>query len=84
LISIHLHDNDGATDLHQCPFSGTVDWALVAELLAQSSYGKCVSLEVMIHHSGTSDEATFLEKAHACGLRLEELITAAAVSQGSA
>ena len=48
-------------------------------MLAQSSYGKCVSLEVMIHHSGTSDEATFLEKAHACGLRLEEMIAAAAV-----
>jgi len=74
LISIHLHDNDGARDSHQPLFTGTVDWERLARVLARSSYRKCVSMEIGIRNSGTDDEAAFLRKAFETGTTFAEMI----------
>jgi len=63
LIAVHLHDNDGKSDQHKLPFSGTVDWPRLAKIIAGSSYGKCLNLEVTIHGSGIGDERAFLAEA---------------------
>jgi sugar phosphate isomerase/epimerase len=77
LISVHLHDNQGTADDHNLVFSGTVDWSRLAEILAASTYDKCVSLEVMTWHAACTDEEDFLVQAHAGGRRLSAMIEAA-------
>ena len=77
LISIHLHDNDGSGDQHNLVFSGTVDWARLAGILARSSYAKCVSMETTIHKTGIADETAFLATAFAAGTRFAEMVAAA-------
>ena len=54
LQALHLNDNDGAGDLHQPPFYGTLDWQRVAELVATSSYattGRPASFELSMRHT---------------------------------
>ena len=74
LISIHLHDNDGKTDQHKLLFSGTIDWNKLAKILAKSSYKKCISMEIRTINSNISNEAIFLSKAYATGLKFSKLI----------
>jgi len=76
LLSIHLHDNDGTGDQHNLLFSGTVDWERLAGILAASSYAKCVSMEVIIHHAGFQDEVAFLAKAYETGIRFAHMLDA--------
>lgn len=76
LISVHLHDNDGAGDLHNPLFSGTGDWERLAGIMAASSYDKCVSMEVTMPNSGIEDEAEFLRQAFDTGKTFTEMIDA--------
>ncbi len=76
LISVHLHDNDGSGDQHNLIFSGTVDWARLARIIATSAYDKCVSMEVSIGNSGIEDEVEFLQRALETGTRFAEMIAA--------
>lgn len=74
LISVHLHDNDGVSDQHKLPFTGTVDWSKLARIVAGSSYTKCVSLETTMRETGIDDEDTFLARAFEAGTRLAHMI----------
>jgi sugar phosphate isomerase/epimerase len=74
LISIHLHDNKGSHDEHNLPFTGTVDWERLTQLIAQSAYTKCVNLEVVMVNSGFEDELAFLEKAFESGTLLARMV----------
>ena len=74
LIALHLHDNDGVSDWHKIPFTGTVDWARLTRIIAGSPYKKCLNLEVMIQNSGLQDEAEFLRQAHAAGEKLAGMV----------
>ena len=74
LISIHLHDNDGVQDQHKPLFSGTIDWDKLAKVIAQSSYKKCVSMELSIKNSGITDEKVFLDNAFKEGTKFSEMI----------
>ena len=76
LIAVHLHDNDGLTDQHKIPLSGTVDWEVLASVIALSSYEGGVNLEVAIQETGYTDEAVFLRQAYLAGMRLTALIQA--------
>lgn len=76
LISVHLHDNDGVGDLHQLPFSGTVDWSRLARIMAESAYTKPVSMESAMRNSGIEDEEVFLTQAFEAGTRLSRMIAA--------
>jgi len=74
LISIHLHDNDGSGDQHRLLFSATVDWARLAQLIAESAYTKCVSMEVSIHNTGIEDERAFLQQAFETGTTFARMV----------
>ena len=74
LIAIHLHDNDGGSDQHKLPFTGTVDWHALTSLLAASAYQECVNLEVHINESGIADERQFLREAYLAGEKLTHMI----------
>jgi len=63
LLSVHLHDNDGAGDQHKLPFTGTVDWPRLARIMAAFSYMKCVSSESTMGNTGITDEKVFLRQA---------------------
>lgn len=78
LICIHLHDNDGTEDQHKLPFSGTSDWARLMQIIAASSYEKCIGLETLIHNTGIEDETVFLQKAFDAGRTLTRMVREAA------
>ena len=74
LISIHLHDNDGASDQHKPLFSGTINWEKLAGIIARSSYKECVSMETAMRKSGFEDEVAFLKHVHETGLRFAKML----------
>ena len=74
LISVHLHDNDGVSDQHQPPFMGTVDWPRLAQIIAASSYTKCVSMESATRAAGLDTEEEFLKMCFENGTRFSEMI----------
>ena len=43
---VHLHDNDGRSDLHLPPGAGTIDWAAVVLALKDAGYDGTITLEV--------------------------------------
>ena len=46
LISMHVHDNDGAGDLHMIPFDGTADWERLTAGMKKTEYAhKYLTLE---------------------------------------
>ena len=75
LISLHLHDNDGASDQHKPMFTGTVDWDRLGAVIADSAYEKAVSQELSIRLSGL-DEPGLLTQAIEDGRRLTAMIEA--------
>lgn len=46
LAALHLQDNVGQGDAHLLPFTGTLDWAVVAEILNQADYQGPYLLEI--------------------------------------
>lgn len=72
LIAVHLHDNDGSSDQHNLPFSGTIDWGRLLEIIAASAYRKHVTLETLMINSGISSEKSFLTRAYAAGKKITE------------
>jgi sugar phosphate isomerase/epimerase len=74
LISMHLSDNDGTGDQHNLLFSGTVEWARLARIIAESSYAKCVNMEITMRHSGIEGERVFLEKAFETGMVFSRMV----------
>ncbi len=76
IISLHLHDNDGAGDQHRLLFSSTIDWAWVARIIAASPYVKPISLELSIHNTGIDDEAEFLRQAFSTGTEFSRMVDA--------
>ncbi len=76
LIAVHLHDNDGITDQHNIPFTGTVDWEDLANAIASSAYEQCVNLEIVIDDSEYKDEDEFLQHAYLAGEKLATMIDA--------
>ncbi|NLF40838.1 sugar phosphate isomerase/epimerase [bacterium] len=74
LIALHLHDNDGLSDQHKPVFSGTVDWARLAGIIARSPCAKCINMEVGIRNAEIKDEEQFLAAAYRDGLTLAAMI----------
>jgi len=46
LHHVHVHDNDGRSDLHLPPGTGTIDWPAVFRALARAHYDRTLTLEV--------------------------------------
>jgi sugar phosphate isomerase/epimerase len=46
LHHLHLHDNDGLSDLHLPPGAGNIDWPAVIKTLVEVGYDRTITLEV--------------------------------------
>ena len=42
LMCVHLHDNNGLTDQHKIPFTGSVNWEYVALSLASTNINELI------------------------------------------
>lgn len=67
LIAVHLHDNDGKNDQHKIPFTGTIDWMRLMQIISASPYDAGINLEVVIKESGFGDEMEFLKQTLEAG-----------------
>jgi sugar phosphate isomerase/epimerase len=72
LVATHLHDNDGNTDQHRIPFTGTVDWPRLTSIIAASPYNKPLTLEVTARPN--EEDTAFLKTAYEAGRRLSEMV----------
>lgn len=77
LIAIHLHDNDGINDEHKIPFTSTVDWNRLIDIIARSSYSKCINLEVSMRNMGIEDVDQFVQLAYQKGAILTQMLESA-------
>ncbi len=77
LIALHLHDNDGQSDLHWPPFAGTVDFGRLAGVIATSGYRGCISMESNTHKVPEEKRPGFLREMYAAGRRLSEMVATA-------
>lgn len=77
LLCLHLHDNDGKSDQHRLPFTGTVDWPEFVRILASSPYTGSISMESNMSHEGIQPEEEFLARAFGAGTRLSSMLAAA-------
>ena len=66
--------DDEKDDSHSLPFTGTVDWNKLAQLVAESSYDKCITMEVIMENTGMTDTAEFLKKDLEAGMTLSQMI----------
>ncbi len=48
LACLHVHDNDGAHDLHWLPYRGVIDWADFSRALNEIGYDGALSLETNV------------------------------------
>ncbi len=77
LIAVHLHDNDGVSDLHRPMFTGTVDWNELAGIIAESAYDKCPSTEANMRRGPEGEtEETFLSECFQACMNFSAMITA--------
>jgi sugar phosphate isomerase/epimerase len=73
LIATHIHDNDGVSDQHKIPFTGSVDWPRFMHILSASPHNLPLNLEVGNHQHQGMSEPEFLLATYRAGERLESL-----------
>lgn len=66
LAALHLHDNNGLTDQHKLPMTGTIDWNDVFDALDEVGYQGNYNLELLLTHFGKG----FEEQTAAFGIAL--------------
>lgn len=62
---LHLNDNDGLTDQHKIPMTGTVDWRDTLSALDEIGYAGNYNMELLLTHFGKDfeyEEAAFAVK----------------------
>ena len=65
IVCLHLHDNDGLTDQHKIPMTGTIDWNDVFAALGEVGYSGNYNAEIVLTHFGKGfevEEAAFCVK----------------------
>ena len=48
---LHIHDNDGITDQHKAPYTGTFNWKAFCEELAKIDYDGDIGFETFMQTS---------------------------------
>jgi sugar phosphate isomerase/epimerase len=74
LAAIHLHDNDGTSDQHKMPFTGTADWPRLTSIIARSPYRGAATLETGMRSNNFDDPKAFLTSALKVSRTLEVMI----------
>ena len=55
LATLHVHDNNGISDLHWRPGEGVIDWADFTKALHEIGFEGCVSLETSVKDDGAPE-----------------------------
>ena len=63
LIALHLHDNNGLTDQHKIPLTGSIDWKDVFDALDEIGYNGVYNLEISLDCFGKGIEIETAEYA---------------------
>lgn len=77
ICALHIHDNDGVSDLHKIPFSGTSDMRQLAELIADSAFSGVLNLEVSVKNEMENcgnDINLFLKNCFESGEKLAGIV----------
>ena len=61
LGTLHVHDNNGRSDLHWIPYTGVIDWADFAHSLSEIGFEGAVSLETDITQKIPADARELME-----------------------
>ena len=73
LFCVHLHDNDGVSDLHLLPFEGKLDFDRIGRQLKEANYRGNITLELSYtkDYQEKMGKEEFVKGAYdaACGLR---------------
>lgn len=64
-------------DTHDIPLTGTVDWERLARIVAESSYGKCLTMEAIQAGTGIEDEMVFLKNILEAGTEVARMVASA-------
>ena len=73
IIAVHLHDNDGLSDLHLLPFDGVIDWGTKSQDLMNLPRDLAWALEVVNTGSEKYKDLTAEEFLAAAFTRLQRL-----------
>lgn len=73
LIATHIHDNFGVKDDHLLPFDGRMDWSLITNAIATTSYKTPLNFETPMDRYGMPERA-YYQRAHMVASRLEVMI----------
>jgi sugar phosphate isomerase/epimerase len=82
LLSLHLHDNNGFSDQHQLPFSGTINWEKLSGVLAKAPRKVAINLEVIQRPVETAASKEYLKRAFESAARIEAMVGKARRSSG--
>ena len=69
LACLHVHDNDGAHDLHWLPYRGVIDWEEFSRALHETGFDGSLSLETNVSGKIPADIRLEWEKALAATAR---------------
>ena len=65
IVALHLNDNDGLTDQHKIPMTGSIDWKETMDALDEVGYSGYYNMEIALGHFGENfmvEEADFAVK----------------------
>lgn len=74
LVTLHLDDNMGDSDIHMLPYDGTADWDKITDKLTSLHYDGVISLEVLQDRHekyAKMEPSEFLNAAFERALRIE-------------
>ena len=75
LFCTHIHDNDGASDLHLLPFDSAVDFDRLARELASCGYSGDITLEVnYAKYADRLSKREYMQRAFDSVMKLQTLI----------
>ncbi len=77
LFATHLHDNNGYSDNHWIPFTGTADWNDIANFIKSANYSKPINLELSYPNAikvSPMSQEEFVKQAYQAALKLNDMI----------
>ena len=69
LKTMHVHDNNGVSDLHWLPHTGVIDWDDFSKALQQIGFDGCLSLETHVGNIPKGEERDRKERELAAAAR---------------
>ena len=75
LICVHLHDNNGLYDQHLIPFTGNIDWKLLAKSLKEIGYSGPLTSEAVCFNCSLEKEEGFVREIKAALEKIDRYIS---------